>query len=114
QIEEKLGLFNILLSLAYFTGTNYLDTFATVRPWDVVAHNKLLKQKIVVPQFEATEHYEGIEGAYVKDPEPGLHKWVVSFDVNSLYPSLARQCNISPETLLTTIPNITVDKLFNR
>ena len=115
KMEEKLQLFNILFSLAYFTGCNYLDAFATVRPWDVVVHNSLIAQGIVVPQFEATDYYEGIEGAYVKEPLLGKrHGWVVSYDFKSLYPSLARQCNISPETIITTIPNITVDKLFNR
>lgn len=115
KMEEKLQLFNILFSLAYFTGCNYLDAFATVRPWDVVVHNYLINQGIVVPQFEATDYYEGIEGAYVKEPLLGKrHGWVVSYDFKSLYPSLCRQCNISPETIITTIPNITVDMLFNR
>ena len=40
------------------------------------------------------------EGAYVKDPIVGMHQWVVSFDLNSLYPHLIMQYNISPETLI--------------
>jgi DNA polymerase elongation subunit (family B) len=40
------------------------------------------------------------EGAYVKDPQVGMHDWVASFDLNSLYPSLIIQYNISPETLI--------------
>ena len=40
------------------------------------------------------------EGAYVKDPQIGLHDWVASFDLNSLYPHLIMQYNISPETLI--------------
>ena len=39
-------------------------------------------------------------GGYVKDPIIGRHNWVVSFDLNSLYPNLIVQYNISPETLI--------------
>jgi DNA polymerase elongation subunit (family B) len=35
----------------------------------------------------------------VKDPIVGMHKWIVSFDLNSLYPHLIMQYNISPETI---------------
>ena len=38
------------------------------------------------------------EGAYVKQPEPGMHEWIANFDFASLYPSTMRQWNISPET----------------
>ena len=44
-----------------------------------------------------------VEGAYVKDPQVGLHNWVVSFDLNSLYPHLIMQYNISPETYVRHI-----------
>ena len=40
------------------------------------------------------------EGAYVKEPQLGQHKWVVSFDINSLYPHIIIQYNISPEKIL--------------
>ena len=49
---------------------------------------------------EAIRTFEGIEGGYVKDPHIGLHNWVVSFDLNSLYPHLIQQYNISPETMV--------------
>lgn len=114
QMEDKLGLFNILYSLAYYMGCNFNDTFATVRPWDVKIHNWLMARNIVVNPLKITSGYTGIEGAYVRDPEPGLHEWIASFDINSLYPSLARQCNISPETYITTIPGVTVDQLLER
>ena len=53
-------------------------------------------------------------GAYVKEPIPGKYDWVVSFDLNSLYPHLIMQYNISPETLRETRhPSVTVDKILN-
>ena len=55
------------------------------------------------------------EGAYVKEPVPGMYHWVVSFDLNSLYPHLIMQYNISPETLIESRhPSITVDTVLNQ
>ena len=39
-------------------------------------------------------------GGYVKDPHVGMHEWVMSFDLNSLYPNLIVQYNMSPETII--------------
>jgi DNA polymerase elongation subunit (family B) len=52
----------------------------------------------------------------VKDPQVGMHKWVMSFDLNSLYPHLIMQYNISPETLVSQnkIQKMSVDKLLNK
>ncbi len=61
--------------------------------------------------FRQNEKYAG---AYVKEPIPGKYDWVVSFDLNSLYPHLIMQYNISPETLRETRhPSVTVDKILN-
>lgn len=114
QIEEKLKLFDVQLSLAYYMGVNYIDVFGTVRPWDAFIHGYLMRQGIVVPQSEIGEQEDKIEGAHVKLPKPGIYNWVVSFDVKSLYPSLARQCNISPETFIGTAPDISVLQILNK
>jgi len=66
--------------------------------WDLIIHNYLLNRNIVVPQFRDVKKERAAEGAYVKDPQVGMHNWVVSFDLNSLYPHLIMQYNISPET----------------
>ena len=53
-------------------------------------------------------------GAYVKEPIPGSYDWVVSFDLNSLYPHLIMQYNISPETLVDEPhPRCSVDKILS-
>ena len=46
---------------------------------------------------------EKYAGAYVKEPIPGKYDWVVSFDLNSLYPHLIMQYNISPETFVRDV-----------
>ena len=75
----------------------------SVRMWDVIIHNFLMDKQIVVPPKQFGEKENQVEGAYVKDPQVGLHNWVVSFDLNSLYPHLIMQYNISPETYVRHI-----------
>lgn len=98
RLDDKLKLIDQVFAIAYDAKVNYQDTFTSVRMWDLIIHNYLLDKNIVVPQFNMTQKERQAEGAYVKDPQTGMHNWVVSFDLNSLYPHLIMQYNISPET----------------
>ena len=100
KLEDKLKLVELALTLAYDTKTNYDDVFAQTRMWDALTYNHLMNQNIVVPPRIIKDKDSAFEGAYVKDPQVGLHEWVASFDLNSLYPHLMMQYNISPETLI--------------
>jgi DNA polymerase elongation subunit (family B) len=100
KLEDKLKLIELALTLAYDTKTNYDDVFAQTRMWDALTYNHLMNQNIVVPPRVIKEKSEAFEGAFVKEPQVGLHNWVASFDLNSLYPHLMMQYNISPETLI--------------
>jgi len=99
KLEDKLKLIEQVMALAYDAKVNYNDTMATVKPWDIIIHNYLLDQNIVIPQSTKHAMPMALVGGHVKDPKVGLSKWVVSFDLNSLYPHLIMQYNISPETL---------------
>ena len=82
--------------------------------WDTIIYNYLKKRNIVIPPKERSDKDSKYAGAYVKEPIPGKYDWVVSFDLNSLYPQLIMQYNISPETLLEERhPSATVDKILN-
>jgi len=100
KLEDKLKLIELALTLAYDTKCNYEDVFAQTRMWDALTYNRLMQDNIVVPPREVQDKDSAFEGAYVKDPQVGLHEWVASFDLNSLYPHLMMQYNISPETLI--------------
>jgi DNA polymerase elongation subunit (family B) len=81
--------------------------------WDIIIHNYLLSRGIVVPIVEKGAKDSQIVGAYVKDPQVGMHKWVVSFDLNSLYPHLIMQYNISPETYVEMIEGLSIESILD-
>jgi DNA polymerase elongation subunit (family B) len=100
KLEQKLKLIELGLTLAYDTKTNYEDIFAQTRMWDSLIYNYLFERKIIVPPKSHNDKSSAFEGAYVKEVQVGKHDWVASFDLNSLYPHLMMQYNISPETLI--------------
>jgi len=106
ELEEKLKLIELAATLAYDTKTNFEDVFAQTRMWDALINSYLMDKKIIVPPKENRIKESAFEGAYVKEPQVGKHDWVASFDLNSLYPHLLIQYNISPETIIEP-PNYT-------
>ena len=114
KLDDKLKFLEQVMALAYDAKVNFNDTMTTVRAWDVIIHNYLLEQGIVIPQFKKQSDHQTLVGGYVKEPKIGLSKWVVSFDLNSLYPHLIMQYNISPETFVTRLPDFDkIDILLN-
>ncbi len=100
KIDNKMKFIDMVLALAYSAKVNYNDVFAQVRMWDTMIYNHLKTKNIVIPPKDNSEKNTQYEGAYVKEPILGMHKWIVSFDLNSLYPHLIMQYNVSPETLV--------------
>jgi DNA polymerase elongation subunit (family B) len=114
RLEDKMKLIELALTMAYDAKANYSDVFSQVRMWDTIIYNYLKKKNIVIPPKEKSDKDEKYAGAYVKEPIPGMYDWVVNFDLNSLYPHLIMQYNISPETLVEQRhPSVTVDKILN-
>ena len=100
KIDKQTGLMNLALTVAYKGGVNYMETFGTTSIWDSIIYRHLSQQKIAIPPA-VRKHKEPYPGGYVKDPIVGMSKWITSFDLNSLYPNLIVQYNMSPETLLS-------------
>ena len=100
RLEDKMKLIELALTMAYDAKVNYGDVFYQVRMWDNIIYNYLKKRDIVIPPKNKSQKNEKYAGAYVKEPIPGKYDWVVSFDLNSLYPHLIMQYSISPETLV--------------
>jgi DNA polymerase elongation subunit (family B) len=115
RLEDKMKLIELALTMAYDAKANYADVFSQVRMWDTIIYNYLKKSNIVIPPNVRSDKDSKYAGAYVKEPIPGVYDWVVNFDLNSLYPHLIMQYNISPETLVEQRhPSVTVDKILNQ
>lgn len=115
KLEEKLKLIEMIITIAYESKVNFIDVFKQVRLWDIIIFNFLREKKLVVPPKSDSDKSEKYAGAAVKDPIIGMHDWVVSFDVNSLYPMLIVQYNISPEKLLDDgKQDVIIDLLLNK
>jgi len=114
KLEDRLQLIELALTMAYNAKANYEDVFSQVRMWDTIIFNELLKDNIIVPMRDMNPTSPELVGAYVKDPKVGFHDWVVSFDLNSLYPHLIMQYNISPETILPDKKNVDITDLLDK
>ena len=115
QLEEKMKLLELAVALAYDAKVNLKDVYYQVRMWDTLIYNFLKERNVVVPPAKRSNKDEKYAGAYVKEPIPGKYEWVVSFDLNSLYPHLIMQYNISPETLWESRhPSANVERLLNK
>jgi len=115
RLEDKMKLIELALTMAFEAKVNFEDVFYQVRMWDNIIYNYLKKRNVVIPPKDRSDKNEKYAGAYVKEPIPGVYDWIVNFDLNSLYPHLIMQSNISPETLLDErCPNINVEKVLNQ
>ena len=113
MLEEKLGLLSLAFTLEYKGGVNYEDVLGTTNIWDSIIHRILYSQKIAVPQ-KVEKAKSNYEGGYVKEPQVGSHDWVVSFDLNSLYPNIIVQYNMSPETVVDGLVDTNVEHMLRQ
>ncbi len=115
QLDDKMKLLELAITMAYDAKVNFEDVYSQVRMWDNIIYVYLAKQKIAIPPKKESTKDNKYAGAFVKEPIPGMYDWVVNFDLNSLYPHLIMQYNLSPETLKPyKHPNATVDRLLNQ
>jgi DNA polymerase elongation subunit (family B) len=115
QLDDKMKLLELAITMAYDAKVNFEDVYSQVRMWDNIIYVYLAKQNIAIPPKHDSKKDNKYAGAYVKEPIAGIYDWVVSFDLNSLYPHLIMQYNLSPETLLPNRhPSANVERLLNK
>jgi DNA polymerase elongation subunit (family B) len=113
RLEEKLGLITLIMTMAYKAGVNYIDTFGTTNIWDSIIYRMLNNEHIAIP-YKTDKTKTSFAGGYVKEPYVGSHDWVCSFDLNSLYPNILVQWNMSAETVVDGFVNgISVEKALD-
>ncbi len=115
RFEDETSLLQLVMTVAYGGGVNYNDAFGTVGIWETTLYRKLMSEGRVPPVKGGPGQRAGdLVGGYVKDPRVGMHPWIVSFDLNSLYPHLMLQYNMSPETYLSEErDHVTQDMVLN-
>lgn len=112
QLDDKLKFIEVVLTIAFLAKCNLKDVFGPVKTWDIFIYNYLKSKNIVIPP-QGRKHGGEFEGAWVKEPVPGMYGWTMSFDFASLYPSIIRQWNMSPETLIGMQPGVNVDTFMD-
>lgn len=97
-IEHKLGYLSLLFNFCYGCRVPFDQYSKTTRVLDGAFISELSKEGIILPDVNRDISDVQYPGGFVKDPDRGVHEWVLSFDATSLYPSIMMNWNISPET----------------
>lgn len=104
RIDDKLDLMGLALTIAYKAGVNFTDVFGTTSIWDSIVYRELTQKYIAVPANKDRDQLASLDtkfaGGFVKEVNPDMYEWIISFDLNSLYPNIIAQWNMSPETIL--------------
>lgn len=100
KIANKYNMIRLALTIAYMNKVNYEDVFKQVRMWAAIVDRVLLNEKKIVLDHNISPVKQPYAGAFVLEPKPGKYNWVVSFDLNSLYPMTISQYNISVDSMV--------------
>lgn len=100
DLDKKLGLFDLVFTLAYLTLSNYEDAMGTTRIWEQLIAKHLYNGNIAPLFNQVDTPVREFEGAFVHPTQSGKHDWATSFDLDSLYPHIIQQVNIGPETIV--------------
>lgn len=105
-IHEACNALTCGITTSWLGHIKAMDCFSTTYIPENLLRDAFSKQGKVlgVDPFAKKKEGEKYEGAFVKQPVPGLHRFCTCNDYASLYPSLMRQFNIGPETLVTMLP----------
>lgn len=99
DIDAKRCFIELVVSVAYYAKINFSNVFSPLKTWDAIIYNSLRETNGVIP--ENKNHLKmPYPGAFVKEPIISYYKRLLTFDLTSLYPSIIRQVNISPETIV--------------
>lgn len=116
KLDKKLQFISLANDLAHSNTVLIPTTMGAVAVTEQAIINEAHDKGLVVPNKPKRRTKEGsVAGAYVATPQKGLHKWIGSVDINSLYPSAIRAINMGPETIVGQLrPTMTDDLIMER
>ena len=100
KLDAKLQFIDLANVLAHSNTVLLQTTMGAVAQTDQAIINEAHRQGLIVPDKRYDKDTTTAAGAYVANPKKGMHKWVGSIDLNSLYPSILRSGNMSTETII--------------
>ena len=100
--EDKLGYFALANEMYHLSTGLWKHVSGTLKLAELAINNHCIHDiQQRVPDTDDPDNSSGsIAGAYVLEPKTGMHDWIGSIDINSLYPSAIRSLNISPEKII--------------
>jgi DNA polymerase elongation subunit (family B) len=105
KLDKKLRFIDLSNTVAHENTVLLQTTMGAVAVTEQGIVNEAHNRGLQVPNRPKRDDTENTQaaGAYVAFPKKGLHKWVASMDLNSLYPSVIRALNMAPETVVGQI-----------
>ena len=105
KLDKKLRFIDLSNTVAHENTVLLQTTMGAVAVTEQGIINEAHNRGLQVPNRRGRNDTENTQaaGAYVAFPKKGLHKWVASMDLNSLYPSVIRALNMAPETIIGQI-----------
>jgi DNA polymerase elongation subunit (family B) len=103
KLDKKLKFMDLANTLAHECTVLLQTTMGAVAVTEQAIINEAHRRGFQVPnrtKMDDREGNEGAAGAYVAYPKEGIHDWIGSLDINSLYPSAIRALNMGPETIV--------------
>ena len=108
RLDKKLQFIDLANVLSHANTVLLVNALGAVAQTDMAIVNEAHSRGFIVPDKRQGEKPLPAAGAYVATPDKGMHKWIGSVDLNSLYPSILRACNMSTETIVGQVrPSLT-------
>jgi DNA polymerase elongation subunit (family B) len=112
KLDKKLRFLELASELAHANTVLLQTTMGAVAVTEQAIINEAHERGMVVPNRQPRNDSADNQaaGAYVAYPRKGLHEWVGSVDINSLYPSAIRAMNMGPETVVGQLRPVMTDQ----
>jgi len=112
KLDKKLRFLDLANELAHDNTVLLQTTMGAVAVTEQAIINEAHQLGLIVPNRKGKDEHGDTQaaGAYVAFPKRGMHDWVGAIDINSLYPSAIRACNMGPETIVGQLRPIMTDR----
>ena len=114
KLDKKLKFLDLANTIAHENTVLLQTTLGAVAVTEQAIINEAHSRGMIVPSRTKRDELGDTQaaGAYVAYPKKGLHEWIGSMDINSLYPSVIRALNMGPETIVGQLRPIRTDQFI--